>query len=111
MPRGGLMILVGGEALYDLVLDRTGDLRAHPGGAAFSTARTIGRLRQPVAYLGRLSTDRFGETLHRILADDGVGLDAVVRTDEPTTLALAEIDEAGGATYRFYEQGTSAPGL
>jgi fructokinase len=105
------MILIGGEALYDLVLDRTGDLRAHPGGAAFTTARTIGRLRQPVAYLGRLSTDRFGATLRRMLADDGVDLVAVVRTDEPTTLALAEIDEAGGATYRFYEQGTSAPGL
>jgi fructokinase len=107
----GDVILVGGEALYDLVLDGQENLRAHPGGAAFTTARTVARLRQPVAYLGRLSTDRFGTTLERLLAADGVLLDAVVRTDEPTTLALAEIDEHGSAVYRFYDRGTSAPGL
>ena len=105
------VILVGGEALYDLVYDGSEDLHGHPGGAAFNTARTIGRLGQPVAYLGRLSTDRFGTTLERMLAADGVRLDAVVRTDEPTTLALAELDDTGSARYRFYERATSAPGL
>jgi fructokinase len=105
------VILVGGEALYDLVYDGDEDLQGHPGGAAFNTARTIGRLGQPVAYIGRLSTDRFGTRLERMLAADGVRLDAVVRTDEPTTLALAELDETGSARYRFYERATSAPGL
>jgi fructokinase len=105
------VILVGGEALIDLVYDGDADLQGHPGGAAFNTARTIGRLGQPVAYLGRLSTDRFGTKLERMLAADGVRLDAVVRTDEPTTLALAELDETGSARYRFYERATSAPGL
>jgi fructokinase len=105
------VILVGGEALYDLVYDGNEDLQGHPGGAAFNTARTIARLGQPVAYLGRLSTDRFGTRLERMLAADGVRLDAVVRTDEPTTLALAELDETGSARYRFYERATSAPGL
>ena len=89
------LILVGGEALYDLVYEGDEDLHGHPGGAAFNTARTIGRLGQPVAYLGRLSTDRFGTRLERLLAADGVRLDAVVLTDEPTTLALAELDETG----------------
>jgi fructokinase len=106
------VILVGGEALYDLVLQGPGDdLQGHPGGGPFNTARTVGRLAQPVAYLGRLSSDRFGRRLEAILADDGVGLDCVVRTDEPTTLALAEVDDAGVARYRFYECGTAAPGL
>jgi fructokinase len=106
------MILVGGEALYDLVLqDSDEDLHGHPGGGPFNTARTIGRLEQPVAYLGRLSTDRFGQRLEALLADDGVSLESVVRTDEPTTLALAEVDPDGVARYRFYERGTAAPGL
>ena len=106
------MIVVGGEALYDLVLQGTAeDLHGHPGGGPFNTARTIGRLEQPVAYLGRLSTDRFGERLEALLAGDGVSLDSVVRTDDPTTLALAEVDHDGVARYRFYERGTSAPGL
>jgi fructokinase len=105
------VILVGGEALFDLVYDGDENLQGHPGGAAFTTARTIGRLGQPVAYLGRLSTDRFGTRLERMLVADGVRLDAVVRTDEPTTLAMAELDETGSAGYRFYEHATSAPGL
>jgi fructokinase len=108
---GDNLILVGGEALYDLVLEGDEELRAHPGGGPFNTARTVARLQEPVAYLGRLSTDRFGATLRRMLADDGVLLDAVVDTDDPTTLALAEVDRDGSAIYRFYERGTSAPGL
>jgi fructokinase len=45
------------------------------------------------------------------LHEDGVRLDTVVETPLPTTLALAELDEAGAATYRFYTEGTSAPAL
>lgn len=106
------MIVVGGEALYDLVLQGPrDDLQGHPGGGPFNTARTIARLEQPVALLGRLSTDRFGERLRALLADDGVDLRLVVDTDDPTTLALAEVDHDGVAHYRFYERGTAAPGL
>jgi fructokinase len=108
---GDNLILVGGEALYDLVPVGDEELRSHPGGGPFNTARAIARLGAPVAYLGRLSTDRFGTTLRRMLADDGVLLDAVVQTDDPTTLALAEVDRDGSAVYRFYERATSAPGL
>jgi fructokinase len=105
------VILVGGEALYDLVVQDDGAIAAHPGGGPFNTALTIARLEQPVAYLGRVSSDRFGRELARLLSEDGVGLDALVRTDDPTTLALAEVDEHGGASYRFYAEGTAASGL
>jgi fructokinase len=105
------VILVGGEALYDLVQGSDDDLHGHPGGGPFNTARTIGRLGQPVAYLGRVSSDRFGRRLESLLAEDGVSLDSVVPTDDPTTLALVEVDDDGVARYRFYERGTSVPGL
>jgi fructokinase len=105
------VILVAGEALFDLVLADSAELAAHPGGGPFNAARTLGRLEQPAAYLGRLSRDRFGSRLRALLADDGVRLDTVVDTEDPTTLALAELDERGTATYRFYSRGTSAPGL
>jgi fructokinase len=106
------VILVAGEALYDLVVQGdSDDLHGHPGGGPFNTARTIGRLEQPVAYLGRMSGDRFGERMMGLLTEDGVDLRAVVRTNEPTTLALAEVDDEGVAKYRFYERGTSATGL
>ncbi|HEX2410665.1 MAG TPA: PfkB family carbohydrate kinase [Solirubrobacteraceae bacterium] len=106
------MILVAGEALFDLVMHDTGDeLHGHPGGAAFNAARTIGRLEQPVAYLGRLSIDRFGRRLDAMLEGDGVARGSVVETNDPTTLAIAEVDREGVARYRFYERGTSASGL
>jgi fructokinase len=104
-------VVVTGEALIDLVLARDGSLDGHPGGGPYNVARTIGRLGQPVAYLGRVSTDGFGRRLLLELEADGVGLESIVPTDAPTTLALAELDAAGAAQYRFYDIGTSAPGL
>lgn len=112
MPAGRPeMIVVAGEALVDLTLGQTDELHAHPGGGPFNAARTIARLGQPVTFLGRISNDRFGARLRAQLQADGVALDAVVATDDPTTLALAELDEHGAASYRFYTDGTSAPGL
>ena len=107
------LILVAGEALIDLVpSSETADsLAAHPGGGPFNAARAIGRLERPVAYLGRLSRDRFGQRMEALLAEDGVRLDSIVHTDEPTTLALADVDEQGVARYRFYTEGTAATGL
>lgn len=105
------VIVVAGEALVDIVLDRDGGLTGHPGGGPYNVARTIGRMGQPVAFLGPLSTDAFGVRLRRELEADGVRLEAVVPTDAPTTVALAEIAESGAADYRFYAAETSAPGL
>jgi fructokinase len=104
-------IVVTGEALIDLVVTRDGDLRGHPGGGPYNVARTIARLGQPAVYLGRISGDPLGDRLRRQLDRDGVRLEAIVDTDALTTLAMAEIDAAGIARYRFYEHGTSAPGL
>jgi fructokinase len=106
------VILVAGEALFDLVPGDGDDvLAAHPGGGPFNAARTLGRLQRPVAYLGRLSRDRFGARLRALLDEDGVRPDTIVDTDEPTTLALVEVDQDGVAAYRFYSEGTSAAGL
>jgi len=105
------MIVVGGESLIDLIVYPGGRLAAISGGGPFNTARTIGRLGGSSAYLGRLSTDRFGRALLDRLVLDGVDCRLVQTTDEPTTLAVAELDDSGAATYRFYLEGTSAPGL
>ena len=105
------MIVVGGESLIDLIVYPGGRLAAISGGGPFNTARTIGRLGGSAVYLGRLSTDRFGRGLLDQLVLDGVDCRHVQRTDEPTTLAVAELDDSGAATYSFYLEGTSAPGL
>jgi fructokinase len=104
-------IVVGGEALIDLVPHGAGTLNAHAGGGPYNTARTLGRLEQDVHYLGCLSDDGFGARLRAELEADGVRLDTAVATALPTTLALAQLDAAGVASYRFYTDGTSAPAL
>jgi len=105
------MIVVAGEALVDLVINPDGSVAAKLGGGPYNVARTIGRLGRAVSFLGAVSTDRFGEQLFAHLCDDGVNPDATVRTDLPTTLAAAELDESGSAAYHFYLQGTSSPAL
>src|SRR5688572_30858719 len=109
-PRGRV-IVVAGEALVDLIVGPDGGLAANPGGGPYNTARTIARLGQPVTFLGRISSDRFGRELRANLARDGVAESGIIATDHPTTLAVVELDEQGVPTYRFYIDGTSAAGL
>ncbi|HYI35017.1 MAG TPA: carbohydrate kinase [Thermoleophilaceae bacterium] len=106
-----MTIVVAGEALFDLVLHADGSVGAHPGGGPFNAARTIGRLGTPAAFLGRISRDRFGRRLAGELEADGVTLGEALRTDAPTTVAVAELSAEGAATYRFYTEGTAAAGL
>ena len=105
------MIVVAGEALIDLIAKPDGTLAAIPGGGPYNCARTVARLGGDATFLGRISTDRFGRMLRENLVADGVHVDRVVTTDDPTTLAVAELDALGSATYRFYLDGTSAAGL
>ncbi|HSB84921.1 MAG TPA: carbohydrate kinase [Ilumatobacteraceae bacterium] len=105
------MIVVGGEALVDLIIDRDGGVTAVLGGGPFNTARAIARLGSPVSFLGSLSRDRFGALLLQRLVADGVDDRLVQFTDLPTTMAAAELDEHGSARYRFYAAETSAPAL
>ena len=105
------MITVTGEAVIDLIVDGQDQLRPSPGGGAFNTARAIARLGQPAAFLGLLSSDRFGRELADKLDADGVKLLVETEAAEPTTLAVLDIDQAGVARYRFYLDGTSAAAL
>jgi fructokinase len=105
------VIVVVGEALIDLAVAPDGAIRAHPGGGPFNVARTLGRLGTPVTFIGRVSRDGFGQRLRAALLRDGVTNGGIVDTDDPTTLAVAELDVDGAARYRFYLEGTSAPGL
>jgi fructokinase len=105
------MIVVAGEALIDLIIHADGRLAAIPGGRPVNTARTVSPRGGPAAFLGRLTADRFGAMLREALAGDGVDLRWTTATEAPTTLAVAELDESGIATYRFHLAATSAPGL
>jgi fructokinase len=105
------MIVLAGDALVDLIVRADGSITAVPGGGPYNSARAIGRLGMAVAWIGGLSSDRFGRELEAGLSGAGVDLSMAQRTELPTTLALAEIGADGAASYRFYTDSTSAPAV
>jgi fructokinase len=102
------MIVVTGEALFDLIPTATGDLGVHPGGGPFNTARWLGRLGADVAFLEAIAADPLGQRLRDELLAAGVALDLVVATKLPTTLALVQLDAARAAQYTFYPETSMA---
>jgi fructokinase len=104
------VIVVAGEALIDLVPQGTGalaGLQPALGGGPYNTAVALGRLGSPTAFCSRTSRDAFGEALLGRLRESGVDLSSVQRGAEPTTLAVATIDQNGSAAYSFYVDGTA----
>lgn len=102
------MITVIGEALVDIIVDSRGEVTSVVGGGPLNTARTVARLGIPSTFLGGVSTDPLGARIMRLLEADGVRLGLGEQVPEPTTLAIAQIDGSGAATYRFLLDGTSA---
>ena len=103
-------VLVGGEALFDLIsmnpgagLGRTTTFQKRPGGSPFNIAVGIGRLGVPVSFVGKIGEDQFGQALVDFLENEGVGVDLVNRQPgTKTTLAFVAVDQAGRVDFRFY---------
>ncbi len=106
-----MSILVVGEVLIDLIKTPDGSITAVAGGGPFNQARTVARLGVPVSFCGGISNDSFGRHIAEILASEGVSTPVSTRAGLLTTLALAEVDVDGAATYTFYTAGTAAPSL
>lgn len=107
------MIVVAGEALVDLTAETVGGKSAYvarPGGSPYNVAVGLGRAGVPVAFLGRLSHDRFGQLLRSHLLESRVSLEHVTTGGEPTTLAVVH-SSSDQPEYSFYSDGTAAPVL
>lgn len=94
------MIVVGGEALVDLV-DDGGSRRAVAGGGPFNTAVALGRLDVPVAFAGAISGDSYGRILIQLLVDAGVDTSLVQHSDLPTPQATVHSEDGGRNSYAF----------
>ncbi len=105
------MILVCGEALFDVFMKRdTGTvvpMEAHPGGSPFNVAIGLARLGQGVAFLGGISSDMMGARLLRFLEAEKVSSSLVQCSARPTTLSLIGLDDNGTPAYAFYGEGAA----
>jgi fructokinase len=104
-------IVVAGESLIDRIVRPDGGVEDVVGGGPFTTARALARLGLPVSFIGGFSTDASGGRLRAALAADGVDLSIAITSDAPTLLAVAALDAAGVATYRFEPAGSAAASL
>lgn len=78
-----------------------------PGGSPYNCAIAAARLGAESRFLCRIATDFFGDRIVARLAANGVGLEYVVRSDQPTTLAFVERQPDGGARYAFFVNGAA----
>lgn len=101
------MILVAGENVIDLVPAPGGQLRPACGGGPANTAVSLARRGVPTALIGSVGGDHFGRHIWRRHVSAGVHRDHLERTDRPSTLALAVVDEDGNADFDFWTTGTA----
>jgi fructokinase len=94
------VIVVGGEALVDLVGDG-GSRRAVAGGGPYNTAVALGRLAVPVSFFGAVSRDSYGHILAQLLADAGVDESLMRWSDLPTPKAIVHHEDGGRNSYTF----------
>ena len=106
------MYLICGEALFDVFLE-DGDnprrlrLDAHAGGSPFNVAVGVARLGGKSALLTGMSTDMLGTRLAKILEQESVSMDYLVRSGRRTTLSFVSLDATGQAQYVFYGLGSA----
>ena len=113
------MIICCGEALIDMVqipVPQRGSVSGSgigflpvPGGCSYNTAIAIGRFGVPVKFLGKVSTDFFGDIIFKRLKDNNVGDELIIRADKNTTLAIVNTVDNQSPRYSFYTDGTSVP--
>ncbi|MEM7072629.1 MAG: carbohydrate kinase, partial [Pseudomonadota bacterium] len=103
----GLMILVCGEALFDVFLadeatSNTAQMQAVAGGSPFNVAIGIARLGRRAALLGGISHDMLGRRLRAMLGREKVSCDYLIPSTNRTTLSLVGVGEDGQPSYIFY---------
>jgi fructokinase len=101
------VVEVVGEVVVDLVADDEGRLVPVPGGSPANVALALARMGTPVQLHARFGHDALGRRCREHLSRNGVGLAHAVDATEPSTLALATLDDSGAARYDFWTTGTS----
>jgi fructokinase len=95
-----------GEAVIDMIRRADGVFKPLPGGCSYNTSIAISRLGVSAAFLGRLSTNFFGNMQIERLRQNKVRDDLIIRRDQNPILAFIEVEEGKNPQYAFYIEGT-----
>lgn len=99
------MIVIGGDALIDLIDRGNRMYEACPGGSTLNCALAAGQLGAEVLYVSTLSNDAYGNLLADRLKECHVNLRANARSEAYSSLAVVSLDDSGQPSYAFYREG------
>ena len=94
-------LLVVGEALVDIVVDREGEQAEHVGGSPANVAVGLARLDHAVDFATWLGRDDRGRRISDHLERHAVHVLPESFGAAPTSTAVATLDASGAATYEF----------
>ena len=101
------MIVIGGDAIVDLIDRGNQTYEACPGGSTLNCALATSLLGSSVLYVSTLSTDTYGQLLVDRLTECGVRVPEKARSNANSSLAVVSLDASFQPSYAFYREGTA----
>jgi fructokinase len=95
------VIVVAGESLIDVVVDHDGDTSETPGGSPLNVAVGLARLEVPATLITQVGHDERGGLVVQHVTSSGAEIIAVPTASGRTSVATAQLDAGGGASYDF----------
>jgi fructokinase len=93
-----------GETLLDIIFKGVEPQTAKPGGSAFNTAVTLGRLGSPINFISEMGKDKVGDMILDFMVENGVQTNYISRySPGQTAIALAFLNDDSDAEYEFYK--------
>ncbi|MBR4709228.1 MAG: carbohydrate kinase [Bacteroidaceae bacterium] len=98
------MIYAIGETVMDILFKEDKPIDAVPGGSAFNSVISIGRVGVPCAFIGYTGKDHVGDLTVDFLKANSVDVRYFEQKDKvKSCISLAFLDERGDAHYVFYK--------
>lgn len=93
-----------GETLLDIIFKGVEPQTAKPGGSAFNTSITLGRLGSPINFISEMGIDKVGDIILDFMVENGVETNYISRYPQgQTAIALAFLNDNSDAEYEFYK--------
>ncbi|NOY50226.1 MAG: carbohydrate kinase [Chlorobi bacterium] len=98
------MVYTLGESLMDIVFDEDGKIESGAGGAMLNLSVTLGRCGTEVSLVSELGDDKVADKITSFLKDNYVNTSLInCYYKQPTSVALAFLDEKRVPTYIFHK--------
>lgn len=99
-----------GESLIDLLVEEKNGriiMEGNAGGAVLNALAAATKYGARTVFIGKLSFDKAGEYLKKVIENCGIDCSGIVTDSYPTTLAVVSLSDNGDRSFSFYRKETS----